>query len=50
MSSQNILILVIVLLLLFGSLPVYPHSRRWGYAPSGLLVVVLIVFLLLRVF
>ncbi len=50
MSNENILILVIVLLLLFGSLPVYPHSRRWGYTPSGLLVLVLIVFLLLRVF
>ncbi len=30
-------------LLLVGSLPIYPYSRNWGYAPSGLLVVVLVI-------
>src|SRR3954462_1511060 len=41
-------ILVIVLLMLvIGSVPAYPYSRRWGYAPSGLLGVVLIVVLIL---
>jgi hypothetical protein len=47
------LILVVVLVLaLFGSLPTWPHSRSWGYYPSGgislVLVVLLILFLLGR--
>jgi hypothetical protein len=40
----------ILILLLIGALPVYPHSRAWGYGPSGvvgLLLVVLLVLLLL---
>jgi Protein of unknown function (DUF3309) len=42
------LLLIILLILLLGSVPAYPHSRRWGYGPSGLfglLVVVLLVLL-----
>ncbi len=41
--------LVIAVLMLLGVLPAWPHSRRWGYAPSGglgLVVLVLIVLLL----
>lgn len=42
------LILVIVLvLLLFGALPSWPHSQSWGWGPSGLIGVLLIVLLLL---
>jgi hypothetical protein len=45
------LILVIVLvLLLFGALPAWGHSRNWGYAPSGglgLVVLILVVLLLM---
>ena len=47
---MGLLLLVILLILLLGSAPVYPHSRRWGYGPSGLfglLVVVIIVLLLM---
>jgi hypothetical protein len=47
---MGLLLLVILLALLLGSAPVYPHSRRWGYGPSGLfglLVVVVIVLLLM---
>ena len=40
-------LLVIVVLLLLGALPRWPHSRNWGYGPSGLLGVVLVVVLLL---
>ncbi|MBA5606358.1 DUF3309 domain-containing protein [Duganella sp. FT3S] len=43
------LILLILVLLLVGALPTWPHSRNWGYAPSGitaLLVLVLLVMLL----
>ena len=48
----TILIVVLVLALL-GALPRWPHSREWGYYPTGvvgiILIVVLILFLLGRV-
>lgn len=40
------ILLIVLILLLLGALPVYPYSRRWGYAPTGtlsLLVVILII-------
>jgi len=42
----TILIVVIVLLLL-GALPTWPHSRRWGYLPSGGIGLILLILLLL---
>ena len=43
-----LLILTIVLILaLFGSLPAWPHSRDWGYYPSGGLGVVVVIVLIL---
>jgi Protein of unknown function (DUF3309) len=47
---MGLLFLVVLLILLLGSVPAYPHSRRWGYGPSslfGLLVVALLVLLFL---
>jgi hypothetical protein len=44
------ILLIIVILLLIGAVPAWPHSRSWGYGPSGLLglvVVVLLVMLLM---
>lgn len=41
------ILLIIVLLLLLGAVPAWPHSRSWGYAPSGLLGLILIVLLVL---
>jgi hypothetical protein len=41
------ILLILLLLLIAGSVPVYPHSRRWGYYPSGTLAVLLIVLLIL---
>ncbi|MGE8177895.1 DUF3309 family protein [Pseudomonas fluorescens] len=41
------ILLVILILLLIGGLPVFPHSRSWGYGPSGILGVVVIVLLIL---
>jgi hypothetical protein len=41
------IILIVILLAVIGSLPNWPHSRNWGYAPSGLLTVVVIVLLVL---
>lgn len=46
MSLGTILLIVLVLLLV-GAIPTWPHSRSWGYAPSGLLGVVLVVVLIL---
>lgn len=43
----NTILLVVVLLLLVGALPAWPHSRNWGYYPSGGLGLVLIVLLVL---
>lgn len=43
--------LVLLVLLLLGALPTWPHSRSWGYYPSsglGLAAVVLLVVLLIR--
>ena len=41
------IVLVILILLLVGALPNWPHSVNWGYAPSGTLGTVLIVVLIL---
>jgi hypothetical protein len=44
------ILLVLLILLLLGALPSWPHSRSWGYYPSGglgLVVVILVVLLLL---
>ena len=43
------ILLIVLVLLLLGALPAWPHSRGWGYAPSGvfgLLVVILLILLL----
>jgi hypothetical protein len=44
------ILLVVIVLILLGVLPTWPHSKSWGYAPSGAvgtLIVVLIIMLLL---
>jgi hypothetical protein len=46
--SMGTLILIVVVLLLIGAFPAWPHSRGWGYGPTGglgLVVLVLIVLL-----
>lgn len=48
--TTSTIILIILILLLLGVVPAWPHSKGWGYGPSGgvgLLVVVLLVLLLL---
>ncbi|MBU1437587.1 MAG: DUF3309 domain-containing protein [Gammaproteobacteria bacterium] len=42
---MHILILVVLILLLIGALPSWPHSRQWGYRPGGLLGLILIIYL-----
>lgn len=46
MSATTIL-LIILILVLIGALPAWPHSRSWGYFPSGILGIVVIVLLVL---
>ena len=46
MSLGTILLIVLILILL-GVIPSWPHSRAWGYGPSGVLGTVLIVVLIL---
>lgn len=44
------ILLIILVLLLIGAIPTWPHSRSWGYAPSGglgLVVVIVLVLLLM---
>lgn len=46
------ILLIVLILLLIGGLPAWPHARNWGYAPSsflGVLLLVLVVLLLLGV-
>lgn len=45
--SLGTILLVILILILLGVLPTWPHSREWGYAPSGLLGTVVIVLIVL---
>ena len=43
----SVILLVFLVLLLIGALPTWPHSRDWGYYPSGTLGTVLLVVLVL---
>jgi Protein of unknown function (DUF3309) len=45
--SLGTILLIILILVLIGALPTWPHSRDWGYYPSGGLGLVLIVLLIL---
>ena len=49
-SMLGMVLIVVLILLLIGALPTWPHSRNWGYYPSsgiGLIFVILIILLLL---
>ena len=48
--SLGTILLIILILMLFGAIPSWPHSKSWGYGPSGgigLVVLILVVLLLL---
>lgn len=46
MTLSTILIIILILILI-GGLPTWPHSRGWGYGPSGLIGVILLVVIIL---
>jgi uncharacterized protein DUF3309 len=41
------ILIVIIVLILLGVVPVWPHSRKWGYGPSGGLGLILLILLIL---
>ncbi|MBB5349030.1 DUF3309 family protein [Desulfoprunum benzoelyticum] len=48
--SIGTILLIILVLALVGIIPIWPHSRSWGYAPTGgvgLIVLILVILLLL---
>lgn len=45
--SLGFILLIVLILLLVGAVPTWPHSRSWGYAPSGLLGVIALILLIL---
>lgn len=47
--SLGTILLIVLILLLIGAIPSWPHSRNWGYGPSGLLGLVVVVILVLLV-
>jgi hypothetical protein len=45
------ILIVLLILMLLGAFPVWPHSRRWGYFPTGglgLLLTIVVILVLLR--
>ncbi len=47
--SLGTIVLIVLVLMLIGAMPTWPHSRGWGYGPSGglgLVVIILIVLLI----
>ena len=44
--STETLLLIIVIVLVFASLPTWSYSRAWGYTPTGVLTVLLVIFLI----
>jgi hypothetical protein len=44
------ILLIVLVILLLGAVPSWPHSKSWGYGPSGIIGVLLVVVLLLVIF
>ncbi len=47
--TVSTILLVVIVLMLIGAMPTWPHSRSWGYGPSGALGTVLLILLVLAV-
>jgi hypothetical protein len=47
---MGLVLLIVVIVLLLGVVPAWPHSKRWGYGPSGGLGLVLLILLALVIF
>lgn len=50
--TLGMIVLIVIVILLLGSIPAWPHSRSWGYGPSGglgLIALIIIVLLVMHV-
>jgi hypothetical protein len=47
--SVATIVLIVLVLILIGAIPAWPHSKNWGYAPSGGIGLVLLIVLVLLV-
>ncbi len=47
---MSMILLIVLILLLLGALPAWPYARNWGYAPSGLLGLILLLVVVLMLF
>ncbi|HVF35287.1 MAG TPA: DUF3309 domain-containing protein [Candidatus Saccharimonadia bacterium] len=45
--SLSLILLIVLVIILIGAIPTWPHSRSWGYAPSGVIGLILVVVLIL---
>lgn len=45
--SLGTILLIVLILMLVGVVPAWPHARSWGYGPSGIVGVILVVVLVL---
>jgi hypothetical protein len=46
---MGLILLIVLILLLLGVIPTWPHSRSWGYWPSGLLGLILLIVIILLI-
>jgi hypothetical protein len=44
---MGLILLIILVLLLLGAIPTWPHSRGWGYWPSGTLGIIVLILVIL---
>jgi uncharacterized protein DUF3309 len=44
---MSLILIIILVLVLLGAVPAWPHSRNWGYGPSGIVGLILVVILVL---
>jgi hypothetical protein len=46
-DDMNLILLIVLIILLLGVLPTWPHSRNWGYYPGGILGTILLILIIL---
>jgi hypothetical protein len=47
--SIGTILLIVLVLILLGAIPTWPHSKSWGYGPSGVIGLIVVVLLILLV-
>jgi len=45
--SLGTILLIVLILMLIGVIPAWPHSRSWGYGPSGVLGIIVVVLVIM---